>query len=176
MGDQFYDNDGVLRESAGQFAAHPHRAQAGFDLPAVGTEDNPGLTPGERVHFTTTDFELRRYSGTLVTVERLLSDDEADLAETGPMYRVRGEDGETFDVYADELRSQIEPLAPPADFHRGDECGPLGVAPENFCGNCAGHAKFLAARGYSDADRSPAAINRTIDTHEGTWEVLTKAS
>jgi hypothetical protein len=42
-------------------------------------------------------------SGERVEIIRPLSETEADLAEVGPMYRVRFADGMEADVFADEL-------------------------------------------------------------------------
>lgn len=38
-----------------------------------------------------------------VTILRQLTSNEADLDETGPMYRCMAKDGRTFDAFADEL-------------------------------------------------------------------------
>jgi len=42
-------------------------------------------------------------SGKPVTLVRPLTEDEADLDETGPMWRIKFDDGVTTDVFEDEL-------------------------------------------------------------------------
>lgn len=49
------------------------------------------------------DSELNVRSGQTVEVLRPLTDKEADLLETGPMYRVRFPDGYERDAFEDEL-------------------------------------------------------------------------
>ena len=49
------------------------------------------------------DTELNSRSGQKVEVLRPLTDKEADLFETGPMYRVRFPDGYERDAFEDEL-------------------------------------------------------------------------
>lgn len=51
----------------------------------------------------TGEVELAKRTGQSVTIIRLLTAAEADLDETGPMYRVRFEDGYEDDVFSDEL-------------------------------------------------------------------------
>lgn len=50
------------------------------------------------------DSKLNPHSGQMVTVLRPLTRKEADLAETGPMFRVRFSDGFETDAFEDELR------------------------------------------------------------------------
>lgn len=52
------------------------------------------------------DSELNCRSGQTVDVIRLLTKEEADLNETGPMYRIRFLDGYETDAFADELREE----------------------------------------------------------------------
>lgn len=42
-------------------------------------------------------------SGQRVEIIRSLTEEKADIAEVGPMYRVRFDDGTEADVFADEL-------------------------------------------------------------------------
>lgn len=57
------------------------------------------------------DSELNCRSGQTVTVLRALTEDEADIADVGKMYRIRFEDGYETDAFADELMlSEITPL------------------------------------------------------------------
>jgi len=42
-------------------------------------------------------------SGEPVTLVRPLTEDEADLNETGPMWRIKFDDGATTDAFEDEL-------------------------------------------------------------------------
>ena len=53
--------------------------------------------------FRTIFSALRHRDGSPVQVLRPLTDDEADLEETGPMYLVQFSDGQTACVFADEL-------------------------------------------------------------------------
>lgn len=54
------------------------------------------------------DSELNSRSGALVEVLRPLTESEADLCETGPMYEVRFADGFETDVFEDELQEHSE--------------------------------------------------------------------
>lgn len=54
------------------------------------------------------DSDLNSRSGQMVEVLRLLTAEEADLHETGPMYRVRFYDGTETDAFLDELPSVME--------------------------------------------------------------------
>ena len=47
--------------------------------------------------------ELLKRSGQVVTVLRSLTEEEADLSETGPMYRIQFLDGKEYDAFAYEL-------------------------------------------------------------------------
>ena len=49
------------------------------------------------------DSELNSRSGAVVEVLRPLTEDEADLHETGPMFRIRFRDGFETDAFEDEL-------------------------------------------------------------------------
>lgn len=53
--------------------------------------------------FNTTDSELKKYNGTEVEVIRALTEDEADIADVGNMYKVRFYDGYERDAFEDEL-------------------------------------------------------------------------
>ena len=53
--------------------------------------------------FNTTDSELKKYNGTEVEIIRALTEDEADIADVGNMYKVRFYDGYERDAFADEL-------------------------------------------------------------------------
>lgn len=53
--------------------------------------------------FNTTDSELKKYNGTEVEVIRALTEDEADIADVGNMYKVRFFDGYERDAFEDEL-------------------------------------------------------------------------
>lgn len=53
--------------------------------------------------FNTTDSELKKYNGTEVEVIRPLTEDEADIADVGNMYKVRFYDGYVRDAFEDEL-------------------------------------------------------------------------
>ena len=54
------------------------------------------------------DSGLNDRSGQMVEVLRLLTGEEADLHETGPMYRVRFDDGTETDAFLEELPSIME--------------------------------------------------------------------
>lgn len=49
------------------------------------------------------DSKLNERSGQVVELVRPLTEKEADLAETGPMYRIRFPDGHETDAFDDEL-------------------------------------------------------------------------
>lgn len=49
------------------------------------------------------DSELNSRSGQIVTVLRELTEQEADIADVGEMFRIRFEDGFETDAFADEL-------------------------------------------------------------------------
>lgn len=49
------------------------------------------------------DSELNERSGQLVEVVRPLTEEEADLFDVGPMYRIRFPDGFETDAFEDEL-------------------------------------------------------------------------
>ena len=51
--------------------------------------------------------ELERRDGMKVEVLRKLDGSECDEEETGPMYKVRFEDGFESDVFADELKLHL---------------------------------------------------------------------
>lgn len=51
----------------------------------------------------TLDAQLKTHSGCECEIVRALTCEEADLEETGPMFRVRFKDGFESDVYRDEL-------------------------------------------------------------------------
>lgn len=51
----------------------------------------------------TVDTDLASRSGSVCTIVRRLTDDEADLNETGPMYAIRFPDGAGACVFEDEL-------------------------------------------------------------------------
>lgn len=53
--------------------------------------------------FNTIDTTYRKYNGEYVTVLRPLTEEEADIEEVGPMYRIRTQDGTTLDAFEDEL-------------------------------------------------------------------------
>ena len=53
--------------------------------------------------FNTTDTELKKYNGTEVEIIRALTEDEADIADIGNMYKARFYDGYERDVFEDEL-------------------------------------------------------------------------
>ena len=53
--------------------------------------------------FNTTDSELKKYNGTEVEIIRPLTEDEADIADVGNMYKVRFYDGYERDAFEDEL-------------------------------------------------------------------------
>ena len=53
--------------------------------------------------FNTTDSELKKYNGTEVEIIRALTEDEADIADVGNMYKVRFYDGYERDAFEDEL-------------------------------------------------------------------------
>ena len=52
-----------------------------------------GIENGKAYTFNTIDTELLRYDGQMATVVRPLTENEADLCETGNMYKVRFADG-----------------------------------------------------------------------------------
>lgn len=54
------------------------------------------------------DSELKWRDWSPCTVIRALTEAEADIADVGPMYRVRFLDGEETDAFADELFTVIE--------------------------------------------------------------------
>lgn len=58
---------------------------------------------GDKVTFNTVDSELRKHNGTTCEVARRLTDLEADLCETGPMYELRTDDGVTVHAFEDEM-------------------------------------------------------------------------
>lgn len=53
--------------------------------------------------YSASDPDIKPYDGQQATVVRPLDDTEADLHETGAMYRVRFPDGFEYDVFEDEL-------------------------------------------------------------------------
>lgn len=53
--------------------------------------------------FNTMDSELKKYNGTEVEIIRALTEDEADIADVGNMYKVRFFDGYVCDAFEDEL-------------------------------------------------------------------------
>ena len=55
------------------------------------------------VRFKTVDTDLTSRSGSVCTIVRRLTDDEADLNETGPMYAIRFPDGAGACAFEDEL-------------------------------------------------------------------------
>ena len=61
------------------------------------------LENGMRFIFTTTDTDLLQYNGTEVEIIRSLTEDEADIADVGNMYKCRCEDGCEIDIFEDEL-------------------------------------------------------------------------
>lgn len=58
---------------------------------------------GKKYVFATTDTELTKYNGTKVEIIRHLTEDEADIADVGNMYKGRFEDGYERDIFEDEL-------------------------------------------------------------------------
>lgn len=56
----------------------------------------------DTVIFNTVQSDLAKYDGTECTVLRRLTEDEADLTETGPMYRIN-----VGPVYADESKNTV---------------------------------------------------------------------
>ena len=52
---------------------------------------------------TTGEDKLAGHHNAWCTILRMLTSEEADLEETGPMYKVRFDDGCVEDVFADEL-------------------------------------------------------------------------
>ena len=62
-----------------------------------------GIKNGNTYTFNTVDTELLKYDGQMATVIRPLTEDEADICETGNMYKVRFEDGYETDAFEDEL-------------------------------------------------------------------------
>jgi hypothetical protein len=64
------------------------------------------IVVGCRAQFTYSgqdEEELRKRNGWVATVERRLTRKENDLAETGPMYHLRFDDGYERDAFRDEL-------------------------------------------------------------------------
>lgn len=57
-------------------------------------------------------FQYRDFEGALVVAERPLTAEEADLTETGPMYRVHLKDDADYflDVFIEELHDPYEDL------------------------------------------------------------------
>lgn len=53
--------------------------------------------------FNTTYSELKKYNGTEVKIIRALTENEADIADVGNMYKVKFYDGFEGDVFEDEL-------------------------------------------------------------------------
>lgn len=53
--------------------------------------------------FMTVDTDLASRSGSVCIIVRRLTDDEADLNETGPMYAIRFADGAVAHAFEDEL-------------------------------------------------------------------------
>lgn len=53
--------------------------------------------------FKTVDTDLISRSGSVCTIVRRLTDDEADFNETGPMYAIRFADGAVAHAFEDEL-------------------------------------------------------------------------
>ena len=51
------------------------------------------------------DSELNDRTGQAVMILRPVTEDEADVEEVGPMYRVRFPDGFETDVFEDEIKS-----------------------------------------------------------------------
>ena len=58
---------------------------------------------GKAYIFNTVDTELLKYSGQTASVIRPLTEDEADICETGNMYKIRFADGYETDAFEDEL-------------------------------------------------------------------------
>ena len=56
--------------------------------------------------FKTRDSELRDHNGETVAILRPLTDDEIDMTEVGPMYRIAFPDGTVTDAFADELKER----------------------------------------------------------------------
>lgn len=52
--------------------------------------------------FKSTTDRLDPYNGP-VTIIRPLTNDEADISEVGPMFKVKAPDGTEFDVFEDEI-------------------------------------------------------------------------
>lgn len=57
---------------------------------------------------TDIEHELLAHSGQRCVVMRPLTEEEADISDVGPMYRVRFEDGFEADAYDDELSERRE--------------------------------------------------------------------
>ena len=64
---------------------------------------NNKIIVGKEYVFKTNDTTYRIFNNTRVQVLRPLRDDEADLNETGPMYKVRFCNGDVNDCFIDEL-------------------------------------------------------------------------
>lgn len=58
---------------------------------------------GKTYIFNTVDTELLKYNGQTANVIRPLTSDEADICETGNMYKIRFADGYETDAFEDEL-------------------------------------------------------------------------
>ena len=58
--------------------------------------------------FSTTQSDLMKYNGTIVSVGRKLTDQEADISEVGTMYKIIFNDGVHRDAFEDELEFMLE--------------------------------------------------------------------
>ncbi len=81
-----------------------------FEFPTVGNS-HPVVEPqsieikiGGRYTFMTLDTRLSSHSGETVTVLRPLTEDEADIADVGPMFKVEFEGGFVESAFIDELQ------------------------------------------------------------------------
>lgn len=61
----------------------------------------------DMARFKTVDTDLVSRSGSVCTIVRRLTDDEADFNETGPMYAIRFPDGAEACAFEDELTSTL---------------------------------------------------------------------
>ena len=61
------------------------------------------IRTGNTYKFSTTQSDLLQHNGKDVKVIRALTDQEADLSDVGPMYKVATSDGSMLDVFEDEL-------------------------------------------------------------------------
>ena len=62
------------------------------------------MKPGDRVVFETSQTDLAHRSGAEAVIERAITSQEADLDETGPMWRIRFDDEDSIDAFQDELK------------------------------------------------------------------------